>query len=66
MRVYLVYDRRTGEPVSTFQEPDDDRPITGRFSAVKLPPELRRRCAVVEVTPPKRKTPKAPSRARSR
>jgi hypothetical protein len=42
MRVFLVYDRRTGEPVSTFEEPDDAM-TTGEFTAVHVPPERRER-----------------------
>ncbi|HEX9895759.1 MAG TPA: hypothetical protein VGA78_17640 [Gemmatimonadales bacterium] len=56
MRVFLVYDRRTGEPVSTFEEPDDNL-TTGEFTAVHVPPDRRERWAVVEVT-----TGKAPAR----
>jgi hypothetical protein len=57
MRVFLVYDRRTGEPVSTFAESDDSL-TTGEFRAVHVPPDKRNRWAVVEVTPGK--TPAAP------
>jgi hypothetical protein len=49
MRVFLVYDRRTGEPVSTFEEPDDSL-TTGEFTAVHVPPDRRERWAVVEVS----------------
>ena len=49
MRVFLVYDRRTGEPVSTFEEPDDNL-TTGEFTAVHVPPDRRERWAVVEVS----------------
>lgn len=61
MRVFLVYDRRTGEPVQTFAEPDDSL-TTGEFTAVHVPPDRRERWAVVEVgsgKPAPRKTRKA-------
>ncbi len=48
MRVFLVYDRRTGEPVSTVEEGKPAGVTTGQFLAA-LPPAKRKRMAVVEV-----------------
>jgi len=60
MRVFLVYDRRTGEPVSTVEEGKPAGMTTGQFLAA-LPPEKRKRMAVVEVG-----TPRKPSKRRVR
>ena len=49
MRVFLVYDRRTGEPVSTVEEGKPAGMTTGQFLAA-LPAAKRKRMAVVEVT----------------
>ena len=49
MRTFLVYDRRTGEPVSTVEEGSADCMTTGEFLA-SMPPKKRKRMAVVEIT----------------
>lgn len=49
MRVFLVYDRRTGEPVSTIEEGKPDCVTTGEFLAA-MPPKKRKRMAVVEIS----------------
>ena len=49
MRVFLVYDRQTGEPVSTVEEGKPAGMTTGQFLAA-LPAKKRKRMAVVEVT----------------
>ena len=49
MRTFLVYDRRTGEPVSTVEEGDHDLKTTGEFLAA-MPPRKRQRMAVVEIS----------------
>ncbi len=66
MRVFLVYDRRTGEPVSTFSEPDDHRSISGQYPAVSLTPDQRKRLAVVELPTGEYAIPKAPKRGRAK
>ena len=55
MRVFLVYDRRTGEPVSTVEEGKPAGITTGQFLAA-LPPKKRKQMAVIEVTAQKRAT----------
>ena len=56
MRVFLVYDRQTGEPVSTVEEGNPDCMTTGEFLAA-MPPKQRKRMAVVEISSDK-KSPK--------
>ena len=53
MRVFLVYDRRTGEPVSTVEEGKPAGMTTGQFLAA-LPAAKRKRMAVVEVSSSKK------------
>ena len=53
MRTFLVYDRRTGEPVSSVEEGDHDLKTTGEFLAA-MPPEKRKRMAVVEISSKKK------------
>ena len=53
MRTFLVYDRRTGEPVSTVEEGDHDLKTTGEFLAA-MPPKKRKRMAVVEISSKKK------------
>ena len=53
MRTFLVYDRRTGEPVSTVEEGKPDCMTTGEFLAA-MPPKKRKRMAVVEISSKKK------------
>ena len=53
MRTFLVYDRRTGEPVSTVEEGKADTMTTGEFLAA-MPAKKRKRMAVVEITSKKK------------
>jgi hypothetical protein len=53
MRTFLVYDRRTGEPVSTVEEGKPDCMTTGEFLAA-MPPKQRKRMAVVEISSKKK------------
>jgi hypothetical protein len=64
MRVFLVYDRRTGEPVSTVEEGKPAGMTTGEFLA-SLPPKKRKQMAVIEVGSTK-KPPRRRSRSKSR
>jgi hypothetical protein len=64
MRVFLVYDRRTGEPVSTVEEGKPAGMTTGQFLAA-LPPAKRKQMAVIEVAS-RKKAPKRRGRSPSR
>lgn len=59
MRTFLVYDRRTGEPVSTVEEGRQDTMTTGEFLAA-MPPRKRKRMAVVEITSTKKSAKRRP------
>jgi len=64
MRVFLVYDRRTGEPVSTVEEGKPAGMTTGQFLAA-LPARKRKQMAVIEVSA-RKKAPKRRARSSSR